>query len=407
MFKISYLKRRIQPFVFVNCIILILDNSGITQERLRERDSLFGDCWGFRSSLAEQGLTYDLIYTAEFFRNVSGAIKNGGDYRGDLSLFLEFDTAKAGWWDNGTFFIHLQEQHGYGITDQYVGDFQVLSNIDADDFKQISEIWYRHMFFNELFWIKMGKMEANEDFAFVDYGGEFINSSPGFSPTIPLVTFPDQDWGIVFGIEPEEWFSMNVGVYQGRPDGGRSIGSTLDNLFGPMLMIEPAFHYILAGHPGHFRIGGWWNGDRFDEIDVNNPNPGVYSESYGWYLTWDQEVWKENPDENSEQGIGVFAQFGWAPEKRWEIDRYIGGGVHWTGAIPSRDDDIIGLGVFNVNFSNGMGTVDDGETAIELFYKWQSMAWLSLKPELQYIINPGGAGSDDALVIGLRCEIVF
>ncbi|MBW1888858.1 MAG: carbohydrate porin [Deltaproteobacteria bacterium] len=93
------------------------------------------------------------------------------------------------------FFLHLQEQHGQGITNEHVGDFQVLSNIDDDDFKQISEFWYKHTLLDDRLWIKLGKMEANADFAFVDNGTEFINSSPGFSPTIPLVTYPNQDWG--------------------------------------------------------------------------------------------------------------------------------------------------------------------------------------------------------------------
>ena len=372
------------------------------------RDSLLGDWGGIRPFLEERGLTYELIYTAELFRNVRGGIKTGGEYRGDISLFLELDTETAGWWEDGMFFVHLQEQHGYGITNDYVGDFQVLSNIDADDFFQISEIWYRHSLFDDRAFIKFGKMEANEDFAFVEYGGEFINSSPGFSPTIPLVTFPDQDWGLVFGGQPADWFSVNFGIYQGRPDGGRSIGATIENLYGPMLMIEPAFHYSLYDHPGHFRIGGWWNGDEFDKFDRTNPNPCMCNESYGCYLTWDQEIWKENPNsDDDEQGIGLFAQYGFTPEDRCEVNHYIGGGVQWIGMIPSRDDDIIGLGIFHVDFSDEADFIDEGETAYELFYKYQALGWMSFKPELQYITNPGGNGNDDALALGLRIEIAF
>lgn len=372
------------------------------------RDSLLGDWGGMRPFLEERGLTYELIYTAELFRNITGGQKTGGKYRGDISLYLELDTETAGWWDDGTFFMHLQEEHGYGITNGYVGDFQVLSNIDADDYKQISELWYLHRFWDDRLWIKLGKQEANADFAFVDFGGEFLHSSPGFSPTIPLATYPDQDWGVVVGVEPVEWFSMNVGVYQGRPNGGRSISHTLDNLYGPMILVEPAFHYQLGDRPGHFRMGGWWNGDRFDEFDRNNPVPGTFGESYGWYLTWDQEIWsEESGSEEDEQGIGVFVQYGFAPEDRSEANHYIGGGVQWIGAIPSRDEDILGLGVFHVIFSEEAGFAQDGETACELFYKIQATGWMSLKPELQYIANPGGVGNDDALALGLRCEIVF
>ena len=363
-----------------------------------------------KEALEQIGINVDLIYTGEFFQNTSGGIdtNDAGNYRGDVSLFVEVDTAAAGLWEDGLFFLQLQHQHGKGITNDYVGDFQVLSNIDADDFTQLSEIWYLHSFLDDRLWIKLGKMEANADFAFVDFGGEFINSSPGFSPTIPLATFPDQDWGIVLGVQPVDWFSMNIGVYQGRPDGGRSITHTLNELYGPMVLVEPAFHYSIAGLPGHFRLGGWWNGDEFDRIEANVKTPLTYGEAYGIYATLEQTVWKENPDdEEDEQGVGVFAQMGWSPEDRCEVDQYYGVGVQWIGAFPNRDDDVVGAGIFHVEFSDEAGFVDDGETVFELFYKYQLAGWMSIKPDLQYIANPGGMGNDDAIAIGVRWEIVF
>jgi porin len=374
------------------------------------QDYLLGDLGGGRTWLEEHGFSLELVYTAEFFWNTRGGMNThkAREYRGDVSLFGELDTGEAGWWHNGAFFLHVQEGHGHGITSRHVGDFQVLSNIDADDFQQISQFWYRHSFLDNRLWVKLGKMEANDDFAFVEFGGEFINSSGGYGPTIPLVTFPDQDWGMVVGSEPVEWFSANVGVYQGRPDGGRSIGATLDNLYGPMVMAEPAFHYQLAGLPGHFRVGGWLNGDHFDEFDRSDPDPGTFGDSYGWYLTWDQLLWPENPGrEDDAQGIAMFAQYGWAPEDRSEAQHYISGGIQWVGALPCRDDDILGIGVFHVELSDEAGFDEQGETATELFYKVQLCKWMSVKPDLQYITNPGGSSNRDAVAVGMRFETLF
>jgi len=369
-----------------------------------------GDLGGRRTRLEEKGFSFDLVYTAEGFWNTRGGIRtrNAGAYRGDLSLFFLLDTEAAGLWRNGAFFLHLQHQHGNGITEDYVGDFQVLSNMDADDFQQVSEIWYRHTFLDDRLWIKLGKQEANEDFAAVDYGAEFINSSAGFSPTIPLVTFPDPGWGMVVGVEPVRGFSVNAGIYEGRPDGGRSIGGTLDNLYGPMVMLEPALHYEIAGRSGHLRAGGWWNGDRFDKFDKDNPDPGTVGESYGFYLTWDQTLWRRYPEkEEDEQGIGIFGQYVWAPKDRSEAEHYLGGGLKWTGLIPTREQDILGVGVFHVRFSDEADFEKEGETAIELFYKAHLCGFLSVKPDLQYIVNPGGSANPDALAVGARLEISF
>lgn len=369
-----------------------------------EKDSLLGEYWG-KDKLFEHGITFDMIYTGEFFSNVRGGINthDAREYRGDWSVLAELDTTAAGLWDNGLFYLHLQEQHGKGITNMHTGDFQVLSNIDADDYHQISELWYQHSYLDERLWIKFGKMEANSDFAFVNYGVEFINSSPGFSPSIPLTTYPDQDLGIVIGVVPVDWFSLNLGVFQGNPNGGRSIGNAFGNLDGPMVMIEPAWHYHFAGLPGHLRFGGWWNGVEFDHVDGVSGS----SETQGWYTTLDQMVWKENTEVEDEQGIGLFAQAGFSDEEYIQAKAYFGGGMQWLGAIESRDNDITGFGVFHVEFSGLAGFVDNSETTFELFYKWQAAGWMSIKPDIQYILNPGGIGNDDAIAIGVRWDIVF
>lgn len=393
-------------FYFLPIILVGLHLTPVTYAQnnnsLLERESLFGHIWG-KDRLEEYGIVMDVIYTGEYFSNVRGGINthDAREYRGDFSLFAELDTSSAGLWDDGMFYLHVQEQHGHGITTNHVGDFQVLSNIDADDFKQISELWYAHSFLDETLWIKLGKMEANTDFAFVDYGVEFINSSPGFSPTIPLVTYPDADLGVVVGIQPTDWFSVNIGVFQGNPNGGRSIGNAFEGLEGPMVIVEPAFHYHINGLDGHFRVGGWWNNVEFDRLDGS----GRISDSEGLYLTLDQSLWNESEDDV--QGIGVFAHAGFSDDSYFEAELYFGGGLQWTGALDGRDRDIAGLGVFHVEFSDEAGLIEGGETVIELFYKWQATGWMSIKPDIQYITNPGGVGNDDALAIGVRWDIVF
>jgi porin len=349
-----------------------------------------------------------LEYTAEVFRNTHGGIATSGStrYRGDVSVYLTLDTQVAGLWSDGLFFTHLQHQHGEGITENYVGDFQVLSNIDADDFTQVSELWYRHTFLDDRAWLKLGKQDATADFAAPAYGVEFINSSPGFSPTIPMVTYPDQDWGVAFGIQAVDWLSINAGVYQGRPDGGRSIGDTFDTLRGPMAILEPALRYRLGGRAGTLRVGGWWNGDQFDRLEENNANTGQESESYGWYVTWDQEIWSPHSD-NEEPGIGLFGQYGWAPADRSEAHQYFGAGAQWIGPIPIRHRNVLGFGVFRVTLSDEGNFERSSETATEFFCKVQLFPRLSLKADIQYIINPGGSSKKSALPIGLRMELSF
>ena len=46
---------------------------------------------------------------------------------------------------------------------------------------------------------------------------------------------------------------------------------------------------------------------------------------------------------------------------------------------------------------------DDGETTLEATYRWVLTDWLSLQPDLQYVVHPGGDPAlGNALVVGLR-----
>jgi porin len=370
------------------------------------RDQVLGELPA-REALAEKGFSFDIAYIGEVFGNAHGGIQTRDSvrWRDDWSLFAELDTETAGWWEGGQFFLHLQSQSGDSITEEFVGDFQVLSNIDADDFSQVSEFWYKHWSPSGLASLKLGKLEGNADFAFVDFGVEFINSSAGFAPTIPLTTYPDQDWGVVADLNPVDWFSLTAGVYQGDPDGGRSVGATLRNLDSPMYMIQPALHYNLRGQEGSFRFGWWLN-----ETPGEDFRGESYDDQSGWYLTLDQWIYKENPDDDEdEQGIGLFAQYGSSDERKWEAHRFIGGGIIGTGLAPGRDDDKVGVYCGHVELSEepGAGFEEDSETVVEVFYKYQVTPYCSIKPDLQYIRNPGGTDNPNALALGMRLELTF
>jgi porin len=369
-----------------------------------------GDWRGGRTWLEDRGLALHLDYYGEVFWNTRGGIQrtDGGVYQGLVDLTAEFRTEPAGLWRGGVLFFRFQNKHGKGITDEYVGDFQVLSNMDALEFTQVSELWYRQSLFDDRLWIKAGKQEANDDFAGVEYGAEFINSSAGFSPTIPLASYPDQDFGAVLGTALVPWLSVNLGVYNGDPDGSRSLRGLFVDLAGPMIIGEPALHYELRGRPGHFRVGGWFNGTDLDSPDEDDPDPETFGEAYGWYLTWDQELWREHPEDLEDgQGIGIFAQYGWAPPDRSLAEYYVGGGIQWAGPIPCRDEDIAGVGVFHVRFSDEANLERGSETVVEAFYNIQLLGFLFLKPDLQYVIDPGGTTNPDALAVGLRFGVVM
>jgi len=374
------------------------------------RDHASGDLGGWRASLEERGVALEALYTGEVFSNLHGGLdsSHATEYRGNLDVTLVLDTEALGLWSGGTLVVYAQNGHGEGISEEYVGDAQVLSNIDADDFTQVSEYWLEQKLLGDAARLKIGKQDANADFCAVDGGGDFINSSFGFAPNVPLPTFPDPGLGVAVFLEPAAWLGVGIGVYDGGPNGGTWGFDAFDAEGGTFGITELALRTpALPGirKPGVYRIGGWLNTENVDEI-TGDPDPHTFSGNHGLYVICDQLLLEERPGEEDSQGLAAFGQLSWAPGDRNELERYFGAGLVYTGAMPGRDLDLLGLGVAHAVFSDRVRDLDDvtHETVVELFYRAQLTPWLALEPDLQLIVNPGGHG-DDSLVLGLRFTV--
>ena len=378
-----------------------------------------GDWLGGRPWLDDRGLTLEIAYSADYFTNAYGGLqtRNAHVYRGLLDVSLTVDTETMGLWEGGTFFIDFQQIHGRDISERFVGDLQALNNADAPDRTQVSEYWYEQTLFDDKLRFKIGKIDANADFAYVDYGLEFIHSSPGFHPTIPLPTYPDPTLGAALFVEPADWFYVGGGVFDAEGTGNRwdfegAFHGRDDSFTIVELGFRPAFSLLGQELTGTYRVGGWYHSGTwdvfFDDLD-GRLSPRTQRGTAGLYLGFDQLLFREHPDvEGDEQGLGAFFQFGWAPSRYNELSQYYGAGLQYVGLVPTRDEDITGIGMFHVSLSGEVQALEQrySETAVELFHKLQITPWLSLKPDAQYIVNPGGDGHD-ALAVGVRAEFAF
>ena len=102
----------------------------------------------------------------------------------------------------------------------------------------------------------------------------------------------------------------------------------------------------------------------------------------------------------------MFLQYGSAQAEVSEMTDHVGGGVTWTGLLPDRDTDMLGLGASWVRLSRQADFRHGYELALELFYSIPLTDWAVLKPDLQYIVHPAG-GRGNTLVGTLRIELSF
>jgi len=98
------------------------------------------------------------------------------------------------------------------------------------------------------------------------------------------------------------------------------------------------------------------------------------------------------------------------------VNFYFDTGLSYKGLIPTRDNDTVGVGFGYAQLSNGArsGLAEEGgspvgaEMVLEFTYQAAITPWLVVQPDVQYIINPGGATDlGNALVVGGRASITF
>lgn len=377
-------------------------------------------------------IQFEYLYTGEVFTNMRGGLNTNDAtaYRGNFDLILKADLEKMQFAPGGKFFLYAENGYGRGIT-RDVGDFQVLSNIDAPDFMQVSEYWWERGLWDDLVRVRIGKQDCNAEFAVVDLGGDFINSSFGVPGNIPMPTFPAPSAAAMVFFQLTERTTFKAGVWDGAPQIG-NWGFSGEGVTFSIAELKTKWNLGRRNLPGDFHAGMWYHSGQFDDVTPLTPmstmfalriftppppaKPGksgdaigieaagdVFTGNHGVYLGFDQLIWKESREEKDEQGLGVFGQYSWAPEDRNLAPQYVGGGLVYKGLIPNRDEDVFGVGVAHMMFSERIPDLSS-ETAIELFYKARITKWADLQPDLQYIAQPSGR-ERDAFVFGLRFQL--
>jgi porin len=353
------------------------------------------------------GISLEPVYYGEVFSNTRGGIstRNATRYEALLDLPLTLDFERMHVPLPGNFFLLAQNTHGRGLTEDFVGDTQVLSNIDSfDNIMQVSEYWWELGLFHDEVTVRLGKQDLNTEFLLMDLAEDFIQSSFGLSPSSAgLPTYPDPSMGAVVLGQLTPSLRLKLGIWDGLADGGGWGFSGNDVI---LLIGELECKYSLSDGrlPGILDLGIAYNTD-------GNVSGVPFPSEWGYYIQLEQLIYRERPCEPDDaQGLGLFASYlprfgndSVTISTLETIQDSFVAGVVYTGLIGGRDDDVVGAGVAWAGLNQG-GT--NQETVIETFYKAQIKPWMSVQPDIQYIASPSGIYRD-ALVVGMRFQLAL
>ena len=398
--------------------ILIQDLKGKVQQEAVKKETPFkiwinsdnatGDWGGLRTKLEEKGITFASEYVNDNFIKAHCGLNNKRRFKSEglINTSLELDTEKLGLWKGGKLFTNYTNLHGRGITEKYLGGLQAISSIEAERHNQLLEYYYEQSLFKEKIKVKIGRQDANAEFCSLENAGDYINSSFGLIPNIPIPAYPAPGLGVTTIVSPHKSIDLKYGFYDGDSQPKTNAFRTaFDNKNGAVHITEVAFKPEIKGHQGNYIIGSWVHTGDVEEI-TEAEEPRTFKTNKGFYTAFEQKIFNEK--DKIDQGLSVIGQFGWAPSDRNEISRYYGVGIKYTGLIPKRDKDITGIGTAIADVSQRYKSIDErtSETVLEVFHKIQLTNWLALQPSMQYIFKPGGSGKN-AFTMGIRSMITF
>lgn len=332
-------------------------------------------------------LEFGAELTLEYNKLTSGGVRSDSAVLGNMDLTLEADLG------DGTLFLYVLGNDGHGgPPSALVGDIQATSNIEAPDTWKLYEAWYQHDFGS---WSVLGGLhDFNSEFDVLENAALFTNSSFGIGPDVSQVgpsIFPTTALALRLRVEPCPVSYLQVAVYDGVP-------GDPDN--------ENRTQVILGEGDGQFYAG---------EFGVSDDADGYYKVALGgWYRTASDEAGGYILAESAtwENGPGVFLRLGAVRDRGQQVGSYIGAGFTWAGLIPTREDDVFGLGIaharFGDDFEDANADFATAETAIELTYAAQVHERVNVQPFLQFVRDPGSeADIDDAVLLGVRVGITL
>jgi carbohydrate-selective porin OprB len=294
-----------------------------------------------------------------------------------LELTLDMDSLLG--WRGLTVYVEHKAKIGRNGSDN-ASFVQSFSNIDADDFRAMGEVWVEQRFLQDRVRIKTGRIDFNHTFAGTDNGASFLNASMGFSPSIVAApTYPLPSIGVEAAVSPWSSLTIGVGVFNGR-DGAPA--PTAGTSRFRIAQANQQWTLGSSGLAGRLGVGAWRHSGMFSSITAETDDAFDVPGTRGWYTTLDQTLWQGHARDNDAENhasIAAFAQFGSSSPNVQAIHAHRGGGFTLSGLLAARPTDLIGVGVTHASWGTGRETIG------ELFYEFPVSSHLSLVADLQRV----------------------
>jgi porin len=410
-----------------------------------------GDWGGTRTELLDKGYDFSLEYVGEVAGNLHGGFNDDktARYSDQFALGVKLDLEKVLGWGDTEAKLTITERSGRNLSNDRIADPRTgqLSSVQEvwgrGQTWRLTQMWIKQKYFDGALDVKLGQMGEGEDFNSFPCDFQnlaFCGSQVGNWAGGIWYNWPVAQWGmrVKYNLTPE--FFAQVGVYEQNSSNletGNGFKLSGSGTEGMILPVELVWSPQVNSLPGEYRVGYYYSTAKADDVFEGadgQPQPLTpggefrsHGSKHGWWAVVQQQITTHNGDAN--RGLSVFANVTAHDKATNTVDNYQQLGVVYKGAFDSRPKDDIGFGVARihvnddvkkreqlVNDLNGINDYDnpaflpiqETEYDAELYYGFHVTNWLTVRPNLQYVMHPGAVDQvDDAIVAGVKIQSVF
>jgi porin len=411
-----------------------LDVEDEIKKKLQGPQTMTGNWDGSRTYLEDHGLMIFSSYITDMLGNPHGGHARGFAYAGSYGLALELDFDKALGRETGfEIYSSLAWRTGTNLSSRKIDNEFAVAQVYGTETVVLNELFFKESLFDKALVIKVGRLNAGNDFITSTLYAEFVsyaldgNPAAIFSDFPALSVYPNAPWGAYLEIQPSDFFSMKFAAYNANSNIFKNqyhgVNFTLKSTNGVIWITEWAALVNqgkkATGLPGNYKIGFLYqtaNSVKYKEETIHG--------NYCAYLLIDQMIYRKS-DPRLQQGLTPFAALLFAPNDRNTFPFFLSAGLIYEGLFDSRPWDTTNFGIAYGNYSSDLADVQRAaqregmpglfgtlpqnfEIVLELNHWFQVNNWFTFTPDIQYIINPSGFGTiPNALVIGAQIGIIL
>jgi porin len=410
---------------------------------------LTGDWGGERTRLGNAGIVVRGHIVSEFAGNPAGGLQQGTALASELMLGTDINFGQLDHDGAGTMHFTFTAREGSSLSSNAIGNVLPVQEIFGDGLTpRLTEFSYEQPLLNGKLNVELGRLITENDFAygptywggnlFCNYQSNAICGTPIAAPIDSgYVAYPSSAWGVRARVLPTKNWYLEGAAYQVNPTYGESgegfnLGFAGDT--GTFLPFETGFSFTDTQGTaiGNLRLGAYYDTSVSAAVEsqitrvvpsIAAPNlvlpDNFYRGRHGYWIQADHLIaGHANP---GSAGTVAFVNYEGGDPQTALITNFYDAGIIQHGPIPGRPNDTLTLGYAIANFNPRLRTFEQtlqaivpstpitgNESILELNYGLQVTPWMTLRPGVQYVMDPSGnAAIPHALVLDLSTTINF